>query len=97
VGVPQRLGGRPGGRGRAGADEDPDAAWRAALIDRYANARRFRPYLLEVLDFHATEGGREVLRVFMAVPVLLAAATSPLARCPWGGARRMAAAGAHQP
>jgi TnpA family transposase len=53
-------------------DEDPDAAWRAALVDRYATARRFLPYLLEVICFQPAEGGREVLDALGVLPGLLA-------------------------
>jgi hypothetical protein len=53
-------------------DEDPGAAWRVALVDRYATARRFLPYLLEVLGFDAAEGGQPVLDALSVLPGLLA-------------------------
>jgi len=68
-------------------DEDPDARWRAALVDRYATARRFLPYLLEVLGFQAAEGGRAVLGALQAVPGLLARRKVTAAEVPLGVVR----------
>jgi TnpA family transposase len=52
--------------------EDPDAAWRGALVGRYATVSRFLPKLVATIDFGATAGARPVLEAFQKLPALMA-------------------------
>ena len=52
--------------------EDPDAAWRGALVGRYLTVSRFLPKLVATIDFGATAGARPVLEAFQKLPALLA-------------------------
>ncbi|MEV4248283.1 DUF4158 domain-containing protein [Streptosporangium canum] len=56
-----------------GADDDGDAEWRAALVDRYATVWPFVEMLTSVIPWGAAEAGGEVLSALRALPKVIAA------------------------
>lgn len=52
--------------------EDPDAAWRGALVSRYATVSRFLPKLVATIEFGAIAGAKPVLEAFQKLPALMA-------------------------
>ena len=56
----------------AAPGEHPDAAWRGALVSRYATVSRFLPNLVATIEFEATAGAKPVLEAFQKLPALMA-------------------------
>lgn len=52
-------------------NEDPDAEWRGALIQRYGVIRRFLPKLVGGIEFGATAEAGPLLEALRALPVLM--------------------------
>ncbi|MFN2506942.1 MAG: Tn3 family transposase, partial [Acidimicrobiales bacterium] len=61
---------------------DPDAEWRAALVERYGVVRRFLPQLCATIEFGATAEAVPVLDALRGLPDLMAA--RPTKRVPTG-------------
>ena len=54
-------------------NDDDDAEWRAALVDRYATVRPFIELLASVVPWGCTEAGTPVLAALRGLPKLMAA------------------------
>jgi hypothetical protein len=52
-------------------NEDPNAEWRGALVQRYGVIRRFLPQLVATIEFGATAEAGPLLEAFRALSVLL--------------------------
>jgi hypothetical protein len=52
-------------------NEDPDAEWRGALVQRFGVVQRFLLKLVSVIEFGATAEAKPLLEAFRSLPVLL--------------------------
>ena len=68
---------------------DPQGAWRAGIVERYAAVRGFVKMLCRVIEFGATSDARPVLAAMQALPELLEARRSKKVPAGWLDARRV--------
>jgi TnpA family transposase len=54
-------------------NEDPDAEWRGALVQRYGVVRRFLPEMVSTIQFEGTGEAGPLLEAFRALPALMEA------------------------